>query len=68
MAVENIIGNENFDPGIFEAAYFATWIRVDRTLNYSGERFQKDSVSVSGFTRFRVERRSIYVKKVNYVV
>ena len=41
---------------------------MDRTLNYSGERFQKDSVSVSGFTRFRVEKRSIYVKKVNYVV
>ena len=41
---------------------------MDRTLIYSGERFQKDSVSVSGFTRFRVERRSIYVKKVNYVV
>ena len=36
---------------------------MDRTLNYSGERFQKDSVSVSGFTRFRVEKRSIYVKK-----
>ena len=41
---------------------------MDRTLNYSGEQFQKDSVSVSGFTRFLVEKRSIYVKKVNYVV
>ena len=41
---------------------------MDRALNYSGEWFQKDSVSVSAFTRrFRVEGRSIHARK-KYVV
>ena len=36
---------------IFEFRYIFTWIRVDGALNHSGERFQKDVVSVS-FTGF----------------
>ena len=35
-----------------------------RGINHSGERFQNKAVSVSGFTFFRVEGRSILVKKV----
>ena len=39
-------------------AYFVTQLRVDGALNHSGERFQNDAVSVSGFTGFiRAEGR-----------
>ena len=38
-------------PGHFLTAFF-TRIRVDRVLNHSGERFQKDVFLVGGFTGF----------------
>ena len=40
------------NPDIFKTAYFVTRFRVDGALNHSGERFQKDANSVSGFTGF----------------
>ena len=36
----------------FETSYFFTRIRVDGALNQSGERFQRNAVSESGFTGF----------------
>ena len=45
-------GTVHTNRDIFKTAYFFTQIRVDGILNNSGERFQKDAVSVSGFTGF----------------
>ena len=41
-----------------KTAYFVTQLRVDGALHLSGEQFQNDAVSVSGFTGFiRAEGR-----------
>ena len=43
------------ESGHFLTAFF-TRIRVDRVLNHSGARFQKDAFSVGGFTGFKEGR------------
>ena len=50
-AVKLLTGPVYTNVEIFEFRYIFTWIRVDGALNHSGERFQKDVVSVS-FTGF----------------
>ena len=40
------------NPDILKTSYFATQICVDRSLDSSKEQFQKDVISVSGFTGY----------------
>ena len=40
------------NPDVLKTSYFATQIRVDRGLDSSKEQFQKDVISVSGFTGY----------------
>lgn len=51
----------------FWAAYFLSWIGVDRVLNHSGKLSQKDVVSLSGFTGFVVtEGWFVYKKNMRF--
>ena len=50
-SLRNLRPHPHDKPGHFLTAFF-TRVRVDRVLNHSGERFQKDAFSVGGFSGF----------------
>ena len=47
-----LLGTVHMNPGILKTAYFVTRIRMDGFRSHYRERFEKETVLVSGFTGF----------------
>ena len=56
----------NINSDILKTSYFATQIRVDRGLDSSEEWFQKDVVSMSGFTGCVWMEEQFLFKKIQF--